>query len=234
MTASATEQARWLTDLDAAPQFNRWVYDRIAPWLGRDILEIGCGIGNFTGFFLADNRRVTANDIDPNFAATMKARFDGVAGLEVIEGDATRINWPRRYDTIALLDVLEHLDDEQTFLRDLHGTLAAGGRLIVKVPAHPWLLNDMDCAIGHRRRYRRSALIGSLEAAGYRVLDCRYFNRAAVPAWFWHGHVLGRRHPGSGSIRIFERLTPLLRHLERWFALPFGQSLIAIAEARNS
>lgn len=61
---------------------------------------------------------------------------------------------------VTLLDVLEHIPDDQGFLRDeLVPLVGMNGTLIISVPAHPHLFSDHDTALGHERRYRRHELL---------------------------------------------------------------------------
>src|SRR5437762_3472937 len=53
--------AATLERMAAAPRYNRWMFDRLRPWVGRRVLEIGAGIGNMSAFF-ADRERVVLTD----------------------------------------------------------------------------------------------------------------------------------------------------------------------------
>ena len=61
-------------------------------------------------------------------------------------------------DSIVYINVLEHVEDDQTELRMAHSVLASGGRLLVFVPAHEWLMSRFDRKLGHFRRYTRESL----------------------------------------------------------------------------
>jgi 2-polyprenyl-3-methyl-5-hydroxy-6-metoxy-1,4-benzoquinol methylase len=57
--------------------------------------------------------------------------------------------------------VLEHIDDEQAFLREIRRCLAPGGRIYLSVPAGRWLWSDDDVQAGHFRRYTCASLRGA-------------------------------------------------------------------------
>src|SRR5213592_4937517 len=44
--------AATLERMAAAPRYNRWMFDRLRPWVGRRVLEIGAGIGNMSAFLV--------------------------------------------------------------------------------------------------------------------------------------------------------------------------------------
>src|SRR5207249_8208400 len=55
--------AATLERMAAAPRYNRWMFDRLRPWVGRRVLEIGAGIGNMSAF-LVDRERVVLTDTE--------------------------------------------------------------------------------------------------------------------------------------------------------------------------
>lgn len=227
MTTPAAQDF-WLATLGDAGRFNRWVFDSIAPCLSGNILEVGCGTGTFTALMASAGHRVTAVDINPSYVATAKARLATQDRVAVLAGDATSMSWDTRFDTVVLLDVLEHIEDDLGFLRRLAGCLAPGGRLVLKVPAGEWLYSPLDTAIGHFRRYSKKSLRRAFAEAGLRRGGERYFNAAGVPGWWLNGRVLKRTTPPQEQIRAFEAIVPLLRAVEA-VARPFGLSIIADA-----
>ena len=57
-----------------AQNYRQWMYRRIAPFLGRRILEVGAGIGNFTTLLL-DRELVVALDAHPLCTGQCETRF---------------------------------------------------------------------------------------------------------------------------------------------------------------
>ncbi len=59
------------------------------------------------------------------------------------------------FDVVLLLDVIEHVEHDETFLADqVVPLLAPGGTAVVSVPAYPRLFSDHDRMLEHHRRYR--------------------------------------------------------------------------------
>lgn len=75
----------------------------------------------------------------------------------------------------GLFDVLEHVEDDSAFLREIHRCLRPGGCLFVTVPAFPALWSAEDDAAGHFRRYSLASLERTLQAAGFIVRYRSYF-----------------------------------------------------------
>jgi SAM-dependent methyltransferase len=218
----------WLDQLGQAQAFNRWVFSHFAQHLQGDVLEIGCGSGNFTVLMAAAGHRVTGVDLHAPYVDTARARLAGYPAVSVMCADATSSEFEAQYDTVVMLDVLEHIEDHIGFMTKLRGALRPGGRIILKVPAYQWLMCDMDRAIGHFRRYDRPMLKAALAQAGFDLVEQHYFNLPAVAGWLVNGKILGQTTPPAEQLAAFERLVPLFKWLERALPVPAGVSLIAV------
>jgi len=81
----------------------------------------------------------------------------------------------------GLFDVLEHIEDDTGFLRDIFSYLRPGGRLYLTVPAYGWLWSAEDVHAGHFRRYTRRLLSDRLRDAGFEVTFSSYLFSFLVP-----------------------------------------------------
>lgn len=208
------------------------MFDRLRLWIGRQVLEIGSGIGNLSAF-LADRERLVLTDTREEYLSRLRARFAGRPNISVAhlylphdDGDLAG----QHFDTIICLNVLEHVDDDLASLAAIRRLLAPSGRLVLLVPALPALYGTIDRALGHHRRYKRRDLTTKLTATGFTVAHIEYFNIAGIPGWWWAGRVLRRQTIPAGSLKLYDALVPLFR-LERFIPWRVGQSLIAIGEA---
>ncbi|MBI4500108.1 MAG: class I SAM-dependent methyltransferase [Gemmatimonadetes bacterium] len=223
--------AATLERMARADAYNRWMYDRLASWIGRRIIEIGSGIGNMSQF-LVGRERLVLTDTEPAYRAYLQRRFADVSGIRV-----TSLTLPaasdslisERFDTVVCLNVLEHIADDRGSLAAIHRLLQPGGRLVLLVPALPGIYGTLDRQLGHQRRYTPRLLRERYAEAGFRLLRLEYFNLAGVPGWWFTGRVLKRDLIPTGGLALFDALVPLFR-LERLIPWRVGQSLIAIGE----
>lgn len=224
-----TAQAQWLERLEEAGNFTRWVAEAIRPFVRGRVLEVGCGTGTYTELLASWSEAVVAVDLDAGFAEATRRRFADRRTIQVLEGDARALPALGCFDTIVMLDVLEHIEDDADTLARLRNLLAPEtGRIVLKVPSLSALYGTLDSAIGHYRRYSRKSLAEAAGRAGLQLADCRAFNLAAVPGWWFNGRVLRRTHPPETQLRFYDRLVPVFRLVDRVTGPPFGTSLIAI------
>ena len=223
--------AATLEHMAAAPRYNRWMFERLRPWVGRRVLEVGAGIGNMSAFFV-DRERLVLADTDPYYLARLRERFDDRPNVRVVELRLPAFDpqlVAERMDTVICLNVLEHIEDDRASLSAIRQLLEPGGRLVLLVPALRPLYGTLDQALGHFRRYAPADLVRMVEESGFRVRHLEYFNLAGVPGWWLMSRVLRRRLIPTGALRWYEALVPLFR-LERWLPWRVGQSLIAIGQ----
>lgn len=226
---------RWgqkiLHQLDKATRFNDWMADAIRPSLGDRVLEIGAGIGNLSSK-LCLRDAYYASDSDELYCLHLERRFAGRPSVKVVRLDLTKAAGfqPLKgaVDTVVCLNVLEHIEDDESALKRLRGILTPGGRLVLLVPHLPWAYGSIDAIAGHKRRYSRAGLTALLEKAGFAVLQVSDFNRISLPAWLWNGKILKRETFGRVQLKLFDSFVWLFRRVDRFLPWP-GQSLIAVA-----
>ncbi len=216
---------------DALNRYNDWMYEQIAPHLGERVLEIGSGIGNLSTY-LQEREHLTLSDISPAYLEILRERFGSDPAVEIRHWDLTEEPPPElapaTFDTVVCLNVLEHVAEDHAALRRIHRLLRPGGKLILLVPAHPFLYNQFDRGLEHYRRYDRKGLRACLIRNGYHPERLWYFNALGALGWFFNGSLLRRKLLPSGQMRLFDRLVPFLKW-ERLLGPPFGISVIAVA-----
>jgi SAM-dependent methyltransferase len=201
------------------------------------ILEVGCGTGHNLEM-LERFGHADGIEIDPaarDFAEQRLGRPIGSAPLPELSGveDVS-------YDLVALLDVLEHVEEDQAALESLAKKLKAGGKILITVPAHPWMWSAHDEVNHHKRRYTRKTLRAAIEKAGLHVELLSWFNSLLFPLAA-ASRVAGRL---TGSKDSGDKLPPkpvnsLFETVFRWeryalgrLPLPPGVSLVAIVSRR--
>ncbi|HEU4680804.1 MAG TPA: methyltransferase domain-containing protein [Gemmatimonadales bacterium] len=225
--------AETLEIMAAAPRYNAWQYEVIAPYLGKRVLEVGAGIGNISSHVVEAGREIVVlTDTEEWYRERLRTRFRGrpevvIGSLTLPDNEAPMRFAAHRLDTIVALNVIEHIPDDVGALRTMCRMVSRGGRVVVLVPALEALFGSLDRELQHQRRYTRSALCAAVEAAGLRVDAVFWFNRAGTLGWWWNACVRRKARIPLDQLRTFDVLVPFLR-LERYLPLPFAQSLVIV------
>jgi SAM-dependent methyltransferase len=75
----------------------------------------------------------------------------------------------------GMFDVVEHIEDDYSFMRSIQDYLVPGGMVYITVPAIPFLWSDEDVDAGHYRRYTRESLNKLMNETGFEVEYISYF-----------------------------------------------------------
>ncbi len=198
-----------LDSLADTPRFNRWMADVIKPYVGDRVLEIGAGIGNLTLHLSRRKSLYIATDIDEQHLRRLAARFLYRPNLRVRHGNLVCAHDFRELagcmDSVVCLNVVEHVEDDVTALRNIFNCLRPQGRAIILVPEGPSLYGTLDRVLGHYRRYTEEELKAKMEDAGFQVERILQFNRITRPGWYWNGRILRRRTFSRLQLWFFDR-----------------------------
>jgi SAM-dependent methyltransferase len=240
---------RIVYDRMAAHDSTHWWYrarrDILADFLVREgelpagarILEIGCGTGHNLPM-LAKFGSVEAIEIDPAAREIASQRLGqpvGSAPLPALTGVERGA-----YDLIAVLDVVEHIDDDVAALKAMAECLKPGGKILITVPAHQWMWSAHDTVNHHHRRYSKATLAKAIAAAGLKSRKLGYFNSLLFPlaaASRIAGRLRGKDDsddspPPKLVNSVFETIFRFERHLVGRVPLTPGVSIVTLASPK--
>jgi 2-polyprenyl-3-methyl-5-hydroxy-6-metoxy-1,4-benzoquinol methylase len=221
------DQAR----MTRAKNYFAWQARLVLPELGRRVLEIGCGIGNFTERLL-NRDYVIALDEEPACIEKLTTRFRHSKNLCAMARDASDSLADLktlRPDSCVCLNVLEHIENDANTLANMASVLPQDGAIVLIVPAFPALAGPIDRNLGHYRRYTKTSLPTVAKSAGLTITKARYMNVPGFFVWWLNAHVQRREAQSSAQIEIFDKLiVPVTSRLESLIPPPFGQSLFAV------
>jgi len=221
--------ARWH---DRAKLYFLWQLEQFKPYLGDSIVDIGCGLGNFTEILL-DKKRYVGIDSDHEMIKEMKVQYVGNKNVEFFQVDVTSQEQmdplkDRKPDSILCVNVLEHIQEDVVALNNMLAILPPDGHLCLLVPAFQFLYGTLDSLDDHFRRYNKRLLSDKLKDLPGRVVRQYYFNMIGSLGWFLKGKILREKTQADANYEVMNLLIPIFSKMERVFRPPFGMSLIAI------
>ena len=220
-----------------ARNYFSWQSRLVVRELGRRVVEVGCGIGNFTRLLL-DRELLIALDSEEACVAALRARLGELPHVRVM---TCPVESPKfleltncRPDSVLCVNVLEHVEDDLAALCAMRKIIMPGGVVVLLVPAFPALYGPIDRNLGHYRRYRRAGLLQLAAAAGLSVQKLHYVNFAGFFGWWLNARVLKREAQSDAQIAVFDRVVaPISSAIEGLVPPPFGQSLFAVLRKRG-
>ena len=224
-----TDQVKTLESMSQAIWYNQWSLNKFSKYIFGNILEVGCGIGNFTNS-LCKFGKVWAIDVDKNFITRAKTRVGSKANVGF--GDIEKGKYffkGKTFDSIICLNVLEHIQNDGRAVDNLLKLLSSNGNLILLVPAHKSLMGEIDRSIGHYRRYDKNKLKDLLKERGFDIKMIKRLNLLGGLGWFIAGKILKNSSINEGKIRLFNTISPFFLRLEGIFEPPFGTSILVVA-----
>jgi len=208
------------------------------------VLDVGCGTGVHLKEFPPGWKLVAGCDY-----SDLALSFCQERGIRTLARcDATRLPFATdAFDLVTALDVVEHLDDDQSCMREITRVCRRGGHVLLHVPAFQILWTEKDDLSHHRRRYHRAELVALVERCGLQITRLFYINAFLFPVALLRaaaGRALGRgRNPAARATesvdqlycipgplnRLMTGLMDLERRVVTRVPIPFGLSLVCLA-----
>ena len=227
-----------LETIREARRYGDHVFNLFRPYIGRRVLEVGCGIGTMSRKLAEISELIVG--VEPNAACIERVevamRNEPKFSLRpsLLEDCDTGELSAHRFDTVYCVNVLEHIEDDVAALRMFREVVVPGGRVLIFVPAIQAAYGPLDAELGHHRRYSKRSLGGAFTAAGLDLVMLRYTNPIGLIGWMYNSHISKSRVHSLGQVKLFERLVaPWALPLERVITPPIGLSLVAVGQVKG-
>lgn len=144
-----------------------------------DVLDVGAGSGIFSKMMIQAGKCEHAICLDPAYPCDRVEFYHGHSIRFVRTID--RVN----QSLVLMMDVLEHVNDDVSLVRQYTETMPSGSKVLVTVPAFGFLWSGHDVFLGHQRRYTLFSIENCLQTAGLSILRSRFFFSALFPVVFF-------------------------------------------------
>jgi SAM-dependent methyltransferase len=196
-------------ELDLFEQATEWkkYYGRfLKPFLKGRVLEVGAGIGGTTRELCdGSQEKWLCLEPDPHLYERLDDRIKKQqlpACCSSLKGTTADLPDTEKFDAIMYIDVIEHIEKDAEELARANTLLSEKGYLIVLVPAHQFLYNEFDKAIGHYRRYNKKMLTAAAPE-GVRLRRIMYLDSCGLMASLMNKFFLKQDYPTSKQISFW-------------------------------
>jgi SAM-dependent methyltransferase len=206
------------------------------------ILEIGCG----TGFVLSTLRKENRYELfgaEQHLAGLVFAK-QRLPDVRFVQLNARALPYRSEFHAIGAFDVLEHIEQDEEVMSNVHRALLPGGVFAITVPQHAWLWSAADELAQHKRRYSRAELLAKLRTAGFEIQFCSSFVFILLPLMY--ASRLRRKSARDDRSELEETMSELklpravdtllsaAMRIDEWLigagvSLPAGGSLLVVA-----
>ncbi len=227
--------------LDNRSDFRNWnLFNLVSTMVsGPKVLDIGSGSGGFLKVMQSKGAEVFGLEPNDELVALSQQNANSLNIRKGFAEDLENI-FVEKFDSITMLDVLEHIENDSSILERISGKLNPSGQLVLVVPAHQWLFGKRDIKYGHYRRYSKVGLTKLLESRGFVVQKIRYWNMIGVLPYFVSEKIfkkeleLKSRGKEGGFLPVLIRsiLNRWIKVVENHINFGFGLSLICVANKK--
>lgn len=138
------------------------------------VLDIGCGDGFYTLELFDELEIESITGIDINLSENQITDLSKSTKKAIFYNDYNYI-YEKKYNLILLLDVIEHLEQDQEFISDISNNyLNNDGYILITAPAYKFLTSSHDTFLKHYRRYNHKELIKLINLSNLQCISFGY------------------------------------------------------------
>jgi SAM-dependent methyltransferase len=163
----------------------------------------------------------------------------GLGKARLFQMDVCNLPFREEFDVIGAFDVLEHIQEDDLALSQMHKAVRKGGGIILTVPQHQFLWSGYDDYSGHLKRYSRAELKSKVEKAGFKILKMTSFIYLLFPLMILSRFLKRRPCDKTNFLSEYKRcnlFNPFFRAIsdlelkliQKGFHFPYGGSLLLV------
>ena len=195
------------------------------------VLDAGAGYGGMISLL---SQYGTVDGTEPETEAALICKERGYS--KFFNSEVEAVQQKRTYGLIGAFDVIEHVEDDKTFVKNLCALTKEGGLLVATVPAFQFLWGEHDVKHKHFRRHTVGSMRLLLEQSGYAVVYARYWNVFLFPVALLT-RLMGKSgesglHPHVFISRILSAVVWFEARLIRYIFIPFGLSVVIVGKKK--
>jgi SAM-dependent methyltransferase len=227
--------------LGTLANYRDYQYNLISEHIGNKILEVGSGDRGFTAEIFKNKaswEKFISIEPSEGLYNQHLNTYNFGESIKFFNEDLFNIRPDSfgKFDTIIFIHVLEHIEDDLKALNHSAELLETGGKVLIEVPALPFLFSEHDKMLGHYRRYTKRILKSAIDSNKYKIEKLWYSDPIGVAGSFLYFKLLKKKlntDEGSDLIKnqggVYDKyIIPFEKRIEKHIRFPFGLSLNAV------
>lgn len=225
--------------------YRKYQYDLISKYIGKNILEIGAGDRSFSNQIVKNGKdieRIVSIEPSATLMDLYKEKYK-LPDYVIITDDNLFDLTPESYglfDTIILVHVLEHIENDREAISHLHSLLKPGGKILIEVPAMQMLFSVHDKMLGHYRRYNKKNFKYMVDEKLFSIKKLWFQDTIGMVGsfiFFKLKKVELKSDKGSDLVKnqgkFYDKyLIPIEKFYEKFITFPFGLSITGVLEKK--
>ncbi|OVE82690.1 hypothetical protein BVY03_00325 [bacterium K02(2017)] len=219
------------SQMEYLPNYYKWSYHSFMPYIAGDIIELGAGAGIGIKQYLEQVNKIYVIDHDEKLLSKLEQNITSPK-IKTVCMDLNE-SWSKlentQVDNIIMMDVLEHFQDDFSFLKKTLSHLKPNGHVLIKVPHSNKDFCEIDKASGHFRRYDKEHMIKLAKILNLELLSIKSINPLGLLAYKLKKDQKTNfsRSFSATQLKIINSLIPVIKQFDHLNFLP-GLSLCAV------
>lgn len=216
-----------LNFFDRSNYFRKYQYNLIKKYLGKKILEVGPGSGEFADKYFINKKKLFLTELNTTLRNKLKKKFINKHHVKILGKKINNIK--NSFDTICYLDVIEHIKEDEIEIMNALKKIKKNGHLVIIVPAKQLLYSNYDKSIGHFRRYEKKFFINLTKKNNLNRIKLSYFDSIGF-FFLIINKIINPKKNNKLSIVTFiwDLLIPLSILIDKLTFNTIGKSLICV------
>lgn len=167
-------------------------YVAAKPYVQGDVLEVGCGEGRGVPLLVESAKHFAAVDKIQSVIDSLQVKFPEASFQQMNIPPLTGLK-DNSYDLVVTFQVIEHIQDDALFLKEIHRVLRPGGIALITTPNRKMSLTRNPW---HIREYLATEL---------KALTASFFSKVTMKGITGNDKVMTYYHQNKKSVERFTR-----------------------------
>lgn len=191
-------------------------------------VDFGAGNGLQSSFLCKPHDRYFCVDSDPRMQDELRAMgYQATSSLKTFESGSV--------ETVVSVNCLEHIERDDILITEFLNILKVDGKVVIYVPALPFLFSEMDQKVGHYRRYTKKSLLALFSKSEFEINNVKYVDVMGIFATILYKYLpTNNASTSKRGLKFFDRfLVPGTILLDRLLGYRIGKNLLIVATKRT-